>query len=85
MNEYTIDNPRLKRYYDKVWEMASDFESFGLDHIYFEDNSKADFLTCCGFKNTFVDWSSEPLEYIMDGYKYPTFVREYILKHKCMG
>ena len=66
MDAYPVDNPRLKRYYDRVWEVASEFDSFELEHIYFEDNS----LARRGFNDAFVDRSPEAREYAKSAREY---------------
>ena len=80
-----VDTPWLKRYCDRVEELASQFESFEVEHIYYEDNSEARSLAREGFYNTIIDRSSRAEREVLQSCSNPESAREYILEERCDG
>ena len=80
-----VDTPWLKRYCDRVRELASQFWSFKLEHICSKYNSDARALAREGFYNTFVDRSNRAVCEILQRCSDPESAKQYVLEQRCDG
>jgi len=80
-----VDKPSLKRYRKRVRQLASQFASFKLEHIYSQDNSDARSLARAGFHTIFVDPIYQALWEILYWCHDPESAKNYVLDQRCDG